>query len=222
MKRMWCISEINSVFRERMYNILDLYEKPYDPRYPVIGLDEKPKQLLEDKRKPIPITPGHREKYDHEYARKGTTTIFIAIEFKAGKRTARVTSRRTKRDFAKFIKHLADHVYPNAECLQIVMDNLNTHKETALYEMYRSEEAERILSKVKFHYTPIHASWLNVAEIEIGVMDTECTRKRIPDKHTLRKEVIAWAKRRNEQKKKIDWRFTKQKADKKLSPYYVT
>jgi DDE superfamily endonuclease len=218
---MWCISEINLEFRERMYNILDLYRKPYDPGYPIIGLDEKPKQLLDDSRKSVPMTPGHREKYDYEYVRQGNANIFMAIEFKAGKRTARVTSQRTKRDFAKFIKHLVDRVYPKAECLQLVVDNLNTHNESSLYEMYSSEEAERILSKIEFHYTPVHASWLNVAEIEIGVMDTECTRRRIPDKDTLRKEVIAWSKRRNEQKMKIDWRFTKQKADEKLSAYYV-
>ena len=209
------------MFRERMYDVLNLYQKPYDPRYPVIGLDEKPKQLLDDSRKPVPMTPSHREKYDYEYVRQGNANIFMAIEFKAGKRTARVTSRRTKRDFAKFIKHLVDHVYPKAECLQLVMDNLNTHTESSLYEMYRSEEAERILSKIEIHYTPVHASWLNVAEVEIGVMDTECTRRRIPDKGTLRKEVIAWSKRRNEQRKKIDWRFTKQKADERLSKYYV-
>jgi len=222
LKRMWCISEIDQMFRERMYDILDLYEEPYDPRYPVIGIDEKPKQLIDDSRKPVPMTPSHREKYDYEYLRQGNANIFMAIEFKAGRRTARVTSRRTKRDFAKFIKHLVDRVYPKVKCLQLVLDNLNTHNETSLHEMYGPKEAERILNKIKFHHTPVHASWLNVAEIEIGIMDTECTRRRIPDKHTLRKEIIAWSKRRNEQKMKIDWRFTKQKADKKLSAYYVT
>ena len=204
-----------------MYDILDLYEKPYDPRYPVIGLDEKPKQLLEDKRQSIPMIPGYREKVDYEYVRKGTANIFIAVEFKAGKRTARVTSRRTKRDFAKFIKHLVDRRYPEAEQLQIVLDNLNTHDTSALYEMYGSKEAKRLLQKIQFHYTPAHASWLNVAEIEIGAMDIECTRKRIPDKETLRREIIAWEKWRNKQQKRIDWRFTRQKADQKLSPYYV-
>jgi hypothetical protein len=219
---MWCIAEIDQEFRKRMYNILDLYEKPYDPRYPVIGLDEKPKQLLEDKRVPIPMSPGHREKYDYEYVRRGTANIFMAVEFKAGKRTTRVTSQRTKRDFAKFVKHLVDRVYPNAVQLQLVLDNLNTHNESAFYEMYDSEEAERILSKIKFHYTPVHASWLNVAEVEIGIMDTECTRRRIPDKKTLRQEVMPWEKRRNKLEMKIDWKFTRQKADEKLSQYYVT
>ena len=204
-----------------MYDILDLYEESYDPRYPVIGIDEKPKQLLEDKRQPLSMTSGHREKYDYEYIRQGNANVFMAVEFKAGKRTTRVTSQRTKRDFAKFIKHLVDRVYPDAERLQLVLDNLNTHNESAFYEMYVSKEAERILSKIEFHYTPVHASWLNVAEIEIGVMDTECTRRRISEKETLRQEVMAWERKRNKLKMKIDWRFTKQKADDKLSAYYV-
>lgn len=205
-----------------MYDVLDLYEKPYDPRYPVIGLDEKPKQLLEDKRKPISMVPGHREKYDYEYMRHGTANIFMAVEFKAGKRRTRVTSHRTKRDFAKFVRHLVDKVYPDVECIHIVLDNLNTHKGASLYEMYGPEEAERILSKIEFHYTPKHASWLNVAEIEIGVMDAQCTRRRIPEKEKLRQEVMAWERKRNKQKAKIDWRFTRSKADEKLSKYYVT
>jgi hypothetical protein len=218
---MWCISEINREFRERMYDVLDLYEKPYDPRNPVIGLDEKPKQLLEDKRKTIPMKPGNIEKYDSEYIRRGKANIFMAAEFKAGKRTARVTSQRTKKDFAKFVKHLVDKVYPNAEQLHLVLDNLNTHNESSFYEMYDKEEAERILAKIKFHYTPKHASWLNVAEVEIGVMDAECTRRRIPDKNLLRQEIMAWERKRNKQKKKINWKFTTRKADEKLSKYYV-
>ena len=218
---MWCISEINQEFRERMYDVLDLYEEPYNPQDPVIGLDEKPKQLLEDKRKVIPMSLGHIEKYDNEYIRRGKANIFMAIEFKAGKRTTRVTSRRTKKDFAKFVKHLVDKVYPDAERLHLVLDNLNTHNESSFYEMYDKEEAERILDKIKFHYTPKHASWLNVAEVEIGVMDAECTKRRIPDKDLLRQEVMAWERKRNEQKKKIDWKFTKRKADEKLSKYYV-
>lgn len=221
MKRMWCISEINKEYRKRMYDILDLYEKPYDPKYPVIGLDEKPKQLLEDKRKAIPMKPGHIEKYDNQYIRRGNVNIFMAVEFKAGKRTTRVTSRRTKRDFAKFVRHLVDRVYPDTMRIQLVLDNLNTHNESSFYKMYGPDEAERILSKIEFHYTPVHASWLNVAEIEIGVMDTECTRRRIPEKETLRQEVMAWERKRNKRKCKIDWKFTRDKADKKLSAYYV-
>jgi hypothetical protein len=218
---MWCIPEITPEFRERMYDILDLYAEPYDPKRPVVGVDEKPKQLIEDSKKPIPMKPGRPERYDYEYIRKGNAHIFMAAEFKAGRRTTRVTYRRTKRDFAKFIKHLVDRVYPDVEILRLVVDNLNTHNKTAFYEVYHPEEAERILSQIEFHYTPIHASWLNVAEIEIGVMDAECTGRRIKDKETLSREVRAWTTRRNKQENKIDWRFTKQKADEKLSKYYV-
>lgn len=219
---MWCISEIDLVFRERMYDLLDLYEEPYDPRRPMVGIDEKPKQLLGDSRAPIPMEPGHSAKHDYEYVRCGRANIFMAVEFKAGIRTTRVTSRRTKRDFAKFVKHLVDRVYPDAEVIRLVVDNLNTHNASAFFETYPLEEAQRILDRIEFHYTPVHASWLNVAEIEIGVMDAECTGRRIPDKETLRREVSAWTDRRNRLKKKIEWRFTRQKADEKLSRYYVT
>ena len=204
-----------------MYDLLNLYAEPYDPKRPLIGIDEKPKQLIEDSKKPIPMRPGKPVRYDHEYIRRGKANIFMAAEFKAGRRTTRVTYRRTKRDFAKFIKHLVDRVYSDVEILRLVVDNLNTHNETALYETYDAEEAERILRKIEFHYTPNHASWLNVAEVEIGAMDVECTGRRIKDKETLRKEVRAWTVRRNKQKRKIDWRFTKQKADEKLSKYYI-
>lgn len=204
-----------------MYDLLNLYAEPYDPKRPLIGIDEKPKQLIEDSKKPIPMRPGKPVRYDHEYIRRGKANIFMAAEFKAGRRTTRVTCRRTKRDFAKFIKHLVDRVYSDAEVLRIVVDNLNTHKETAFYETYDAVEAKRILNKIEFHYTPNHASWLNVAEVEIGAMDVECTDRRIKNKEILRKEVRAWTVRRNKQKRKIDWRFTKQKADEKLSKYYI-
>ncbi len=218
---MWCIPEITLEFRERMYDILDLYAEPYDPERPVIGLDEKPKQLIEDGRKPISMRPGQPERYDYEYVRKGNANIFMAAEFKVGRRTTRVTCRRTKKDFAKFIKHLVDRAYPDAEMLRVVLDNLNTHNRTALYEAYDAEEADRILNKIEFHYTPKHASWLNVAEIEIGVMDAECTGRRIGDRDRLTKEVRAWMTRRNKQEKKIEWRFTRQRANEKLSRHYV-
>ena len=136
MKKRWCIPELTLEFVKRMYNILDLYEESYNPKRPLIGIDEKPKQLIEDSRKPIPMKPGKPERYDYEYIRRGNVNIFMAVEFKAGKRTVRVTYRRTKRDFAKFIKHLVDRVYRDADILQLVVDNLNTHNETAFYETY--------------------------------------------------------------------------------------
>jgi hypothetical protein len=206
-----------------MYDVLDLYEEPYDPKRPLVNLDEKPKQLLGEKRLSIPMKPGSPEKYDYEYVRNGTANIFMAVEIKAGKRVTRVTERRTMKDFALFVKMLVDKEYPDdVEVIRLVTDNLNTHKEKAFYETFSKEEAESILNKIEFHYTPKHASWLNAAEIEINVMDIECTGRRIGDKETLAREVAAWTKRRNEQKKRINWKFTRDKADMKLSRYYVT
>jgi hypothetical protein len=205
-----------------MYDVLDLYEEPYDPKRPIVNLDEKPKQLLGEKRSSIPMKLGSPERYDYEYVRNGTANIFMAVEFKAGKRVTRVTERRTRKDFALFVKMLVDQEYADGvDVIRLVTDNLNTHKDTAFYETFGKDEAERILSKIEFHYTPKHASWLNAAEIEINVMDIECTGRRIGDKETLAREVAAWTKRRNEQKKRINWKFTRDKADKKLSTYYV-
>lgn len=218
---MWCIQTIDSKFRACMYNILDLYKEQYYPEQPLVCLDEKPKQLIMDKRMPIPMKRGSPEKYDYEYVRNGTANIFVATEFKAGKRVTQVTKRRTMKDFALFVKMLVDEVYPNVEVIRLVTDNLNTHKEKAFYETFSKDEAERILSKIEFHYTPKHASWLNIAEIEINVMDIECTGRRVGDMETLDREVNAWTEKRNEQKKMINWKFTREKADKKMSKYYV-
>ncbi|RZB28591.1 MAG: hypothetical protein AEth_01851, partial [Candidatus Argoarchaeum ethanivorans] len=146
---------------------------------------------------------------------------FMAVEFKAGKRVTQITKRRTMVDFAQFVRMLVDEEYPDVENIQLVMDNLNTHKEKSFYEAFSEEEAERILSKIEFHYTPKHASWLNAAEIEINVMDIECTDRRIGDMETLVREVAAWTRKRNDDEKKINWGFTRGKADKKLSKYYV-
>lgn len=218
---MWCIQTIDAAYRARMYDILDLYEEPYDPKRPIVNLDEKPKQLLKDKRKAIPMKPGSSEKYDYEYVRNGKANIFMAVEFKAGKRVTQVTERRTMKDFAPFVKMLVDTKYHEVDVIRLVVDNLNTHKDKAFYETFSKDEAERILSKIEFHFTPKHGSWLNAAEIEINVMDIECTGRRIDNIGTLDREVAAWTKRRNDQEKKIDWKFTKDKADKKLSKYYV-
>ena len=204
-----------------MYDVLDLYEEDYDPKRPIVNLDEKPKQLLGEKRMPIPMKPGTPEKYDYEYIRNGKANIFMAVEFKAGKRVTQVTERRTRKDFALFVKMFVDEEYQDVEVIRLVVDNLNTHNEKSFYETFSNDEAERILSKIEFHYTPKHASWLNAAEIEINVMDIECTGRRIGDMERLAREVTAWAKRRNDGKKKINWKFTKDRADKKLSKYFV-
>ena len=218
---MWCIGKIDAEYRKRMYNILDLYQEPYDPRRPLIGFDEKPKQLVEDSRPTIPMQQGKAERYDYEYKRNGTANIFMAVEAKHGKRNTKVTRRRKNKDFAQFMAELVLR-YPYATKLRIVLDNLSTHSKKAFYDTFEQEEADRILSKLEFHYTPKHASWLNVAEIEIGVMDCECTDRRIKNISYLKSEVHAWTKRRNKEGCKIDWRFTRELADKKLAKHYVT
>ena len=219
---MWCIKTIDSEFRERMYNVLDLYEENYDPKRPIVCLDEKPKQLIKDNVPPIPMKPGSPEKYDYEYKRNGTANIFMAVEFKAGKRITQVTESRKMIDFARFMKNFVINEYSEVEVIRVITDNLNIHKEKSFYEAFSEDEAKKIVEKIEFHYTPKHASWLNAAEIEIGVMDEECTDRRIGDIGTLSKEVAAWTKRRNENKKKINWKFTKKTADEKLSKYYVS
>ena len=218
---MWCIQTIDAEYRKRMYDVLDLYEEEYDPENPLVCFDEKPKQLLGDNRNPIPMKFGSPEKYDYEYVRNGTANVFMAVEFKAGKRVTQVTKRRTMVDFAQFVRMLVDEEYPGVKKIKLVMDNLNTHKEKSFYEAFSEEEAKRILDKIEFHYTPKHASWLNAAEIEINVMDIECTDRRIEDMEILEYEVAAWTQRRNDNEKKINWGFTSKKADEKLSKYYV-
>lgn len=218
---MWCIQTIDAEYRKRMYDVLDLYEEEYDPENPLVCFDEKPKQLLGDNRNPIPMKFGSPEKYDYEYVRNGTANVFMAVEFKVGKRMTQVTKRRTMVDFAQFVKMIVDEEYPDVKKIKLVMDNLNTHKEKSFYEAFSEEEAKRILDKIEFHYTPKHASWLNAAEIEINVMDIECTDRRIEDMEILEYEVAAWTQRRNDNEKKINWGFTSKKADEKLSKYYV-
>jgi hypothetical protein len=218
---MWCVQTIDAEYRERMYDVLDLYEELYDPENPLVCFDEKPKQLIGDKRMSIPMKPGSPEKYDYEYVRNGTANIFMAVEFKAGKRVTQVTKRRTMVDFAQFVKMLVDEEYPDVENIRLVMDNLNTHKEKSFYEAFSEDEAKRILDKIEFHYTPKHASWLNAAEIEINVMDIECTDRRIADMELLAYEVAAWTRGRNDNENKINWEFTSENADEKLSKHYV-
>lgn len=219
---MWCIQEITPEYHQRMYDILNLYEEPYDRLRPVLGIDEKPKQLIEDSRTSIPLKQGKTEKQDYEYIRRGKVNIFMGVEPKGGKRVAQVTDQRTKKDFALYMQQIVDIKYPHAKLIRVVLDNLNTHNKSSFYENLDKKEAKRILKKIEFHYTPTHASWLNVAEIEIGIMDRECTSRRIKNKEMLAREVNAWEKRRNRQRKKIDWTFTKKKADKKLRKYYVS
>jgi hypothetical protein len=218
---MWCIQKIDDEYRKRMYTVLRLYSEPYNPYYPIICFDEKHKHLIGNLKTKIPMKPGSSEKYDYSYSRNGTANIFVAVDFKGGKRDIMVTDRRTKKDFAMYIKHLVNDVFPNAKTLRIIMDNLNTHTYSAILETFEFNEAVELISKVKFYYTPKHASWLNIAEIEINVMDTQCTGRRISSKELLSSETLAYMNYRNENKSKISWNFSKDDADKKLSKCYI-
>lgn len=175
---MWCIAEITEEYRKRMYKLLALYARPYDKKFPVVCLDEKSKQLMEDVRGIIPLKPGSPAKYDSEYSRNGTRNIFVAVEPLAGKRKIKVTLQRKKSDFAYFMKELIIHVYSQAKKIRLVLDNLNIHFATSFYETFSKREAARLLSRIEFYYTPKHGSWLNMAEIEINMMDRECLNRR--------------------------------------------
>lgn len=219
---MWCITEITEEYRKRMYRVLDLYKKAYNPEYPVVCFDEKSKQLLEDSRPPIPLSRGHVQKYDYEYRRNGTCNIFVAVEPKAGKHFIKVTDHRARKDFAEFMRWLINEKYATAGKIMMVLDNLNTHFEKSFYETFSKKESNELLKRIKFIYTPKHASWLNMAEIEINLLDHECLSRNIGNKQELQRQVGIWCEENNKEHREIHWSFTRFKADKKLSKYYVS
>lgn len=202
-----------------MFDVLDLYERPYDPRHPKVCFDEKSKELHAEKRRPIRMRLGQPTKQDYEYKRNGTRNLFVFVEPQAGFRHVLITRRRTKLDFAYAMRYLVDVLYPKAEWIDVVLDCLNTHNEETLIVIFGKMEADRILSRIHFHHTPTHASWLNMAEIEIGVLETQCLDRRIPNEFSLAKEVVAWETRRNDKKAMIRWTFTKEKAEKLFCKY---
>jgi hypothetical protein len=203
-----------------MEDVINLLTEPYDPKRPVVCFDEKPVQLLADARETLPVRPGHPERRDHEYKRQGTANIFMTVAPKAGWRHVDATQQRTKLDFAAQMKQLVEVHYPEAECIRVVLDNLNTHKRASLYDAYAPDEAFRILKRLEFHYTPKHASWLNPAELELSALSGQCLDRRIPDLPTLRQETSAWEGQRNEERVQIHWRFGIQKARTKLHRLY--
>jgi DDE superfamily endonuclease len=219
---MWCIGRITAEYRQRMYDLLALYAQPYDAAEPVICLDEKSKQLLEQTRQPLPAVPGQVAKEDYEYKRAGTRNLFVAVEPKAGHREVEVTRRRTKPDFVVFVQYLAQEVYAQARKIHLVLDNLNTHFRASFEEVMGLDAATHFLSRIEFHYTPKHASWLNMAEIEIGILDRQCLGCRIGNESRLCSEVLAWEQRRNQERRRIEWKFSRQEADDKLSRHYVS
>lgn len=218
---MWCITTITQEYRDRMYRVLDLYEQEYDERHPVVCMDEKSKQLIGNVRGVLPLKPGSAAKYDYEYKRNGTRNIFVAVEPLAGRRKITVTVNRKKTDFAYFIKELVEQDYKKAKTIRLVLDNLNTHFASSFYETFTKRESRKILSKIEFYYTPKHGSWLNMAEIEINIMDRECLARRIGQEDVMKSEITHWSKQRNKAKKTINWSFTKKDADRKLSKHYV-
>ena len=219
---MWCVGSLTEEYRQRMYDLLDLYARPFRSREPVICLDEKSKQLLADARRPLPIKPGTPARSDYEYVRAGTCNLFVAVEPKGGRRTVMVTDHRGKSDFVAFVRHLLEQVYATARRIHLVMDNLNTHFRKCFEEVLGVAEAQVLLRRVEFHYTPKHASWLNMAEIEIGILDRQCLDRRLPDRAKIVAEVDAWQQRRNSERRCIEWAFTRQDADDKMSRHYVS
>lgn len=206
---MWCIPNLTPEFIERMEHILNLYAKPYNPQEPVLCFDEKSKQLLKDTRSVKNTKEGKPRRHDYEYERNGTRNIFVTVEPKGMHREVAVTNHRKKSDFAKEIKRIIELPrYENAMKIHIVLDNLNTHFEKSLLETFSGEETKRMIDRIVFHYTPKHASWLNMAEIEIGILDRQCTRGRIPTEEKLVESISVWKDERNKQKATINWRFT--------------
>ena len=203
-----------------MEDILDVYERPYDPTMPVVCMDEKPYQLLGDAREPLPVRPGDTQKIDSEYVRNSTCSIFAFIEPLGGKHHVSVREHRTATDWAEEIRYLVDEMYPDAKKIILVMDNLNTHKPASLYKAFPPEVARRILRRLEIHYTPKHGSWLDIAEIELNVMTRQCLNRRIDNIVDLRSELGAWENERNKQQATVNWQFKTADARIKLSSLY--
>ena len=219
-EKMWCVPTVDAAYVARMEDILDLYAEAPDPRRPVVGFDETPRQLIGEARVPIRAEPGKPRRVDYEYVRNGTANVFMFVDVNRPWRHAKVTDHRTCVDFAECMRDLVDDHYPEAERIRVVLDNLSAHSAAALYQAFPPAEARRILSRLEFHFTPKHASWLNMVEIEIGVMVTQCLDRRIPDKATLVTEVAAWEHRRNTEQARITWMFTVDHAREKLGRVY--
>ncbi len=222
MKACWCIPpEHSGAFVAAMEDVLAVYARPYDSEYPVVCMDEKPYQLLDHVREPIPMEPGSVEKVDSEYKRNGTCSIFIFTEPLAGWRLAEASPRRTKIDWAQKIKWLLDGEYPGAKKVVLVMDNLNTHTLSSLYEAFEPGEAFRLAQRLEIHYTPKHGSWLNIAELELSALAAQCLgSRRIAEIDKLNSELSAWYLQRNSKQKGVDWQFTTEDARVKLKRLY--
>jgi hypothetical protein len=203
-----------------MEDILDIYKRPYDQKNPWICFDESCKQLVKETRNPIPPKPGQLERYDYQYERNGVANLFMFFEPLTGWRHVEVTDSRTAIDYAHQMKYLVDERYPQADKIGVIQDQLNTHVKASLYKAFEPEEAKRILDKLAFHYSPKHGSWLNMAEIELSVLNRHCLNRRLPDQNTLKLEIAAWEKQRNQKSHSVNWRFTTADARIKLKRLY--
>jgi len=203
-----------------MEDVLEVYKRPYDPKCPVVCLDETSKQLIGEVQLPVPAAPGQVAHYDYEYVRNGVANIFMICEPLAGQRDVEVTDRRTKKDYAECLRKIADEMYPDAEVVVLVQDNLNTHSPASLYEAFAPAEAKRLADRFEFHYTPKHGSWLDMAEIELGILSRQCLSRRIDNVHDLRREVKAWETTRDAAGTKVNWQFTTADARIKLRRLY--
>jgi len=199
-----------------------VYKQPFNPKKPVICMDETTKQLVKETRKRIPVEPGVPERYDHEYERNGTCNLFMFYNPFGGHRYVSVTEHRTRKDWALEIKNLLDNYYPKAQKVILVMDNLNTHSGASLYETFPPDEARRLLERLEIHFTPKHGSWLNIAEIELRVLGVQCLNRRISDIFTLKQEIEHWQNQRNFKESKVDWQFSADNARIKLKRLYPT
>ncbi len=218
--KMWCIPNVNAAYVARMEDVLELYAEPASEEAPVVCFDESPVQLIGETRRPIPASAGRPARIDYEYRRNGTANLFVFLDAHRPWRHVKVTDHRKCDDFAECMRDLVDSHYPNAKKIRVVMDNLSTHSEAALYQSFAPAEARRILRKIDFHFVPKHASWLNMVEIEIGVLKKQCLSRRIEDQQTLRSEIAAWQTTRNETGRRIRWMFTIEKARQKMGRAY--
>lgn len=216
----WCIGKPSAQYVAKMEDVLDVYQRPYDVQRPVVCLDETSKELRETPRGNLTLEPGQPERQDYEYTRHGVCNLFMAVEPLGGHRKVRVTDRRTAQDFAEQLRVLVEEEYPDAEVIVLVTDNLNTHKPACLYERFEPAQARHIASKLEWHYTPEHGSWLNIAECELSVLNRQCLDRRISDKSALEHEVAAWETQRNAAYVKVDWQFTTSEARIKLKRLY--
>jgi len=219
-KDMWCVPRVDGEYVARMEDVLDLYAEAPDPKRPVVCFDESPTQLIGEVRQPIPAEPGQLERYDYEYKRNGTANLFIFLDVHRPWRKVKVTDSRAAVDFATCMRELTDVHFPKAERIRVVLDNLSTHSAGALYQAFPACEARRVLRRLEFHYVPKHASWLNMVEIEIGVLRSQCLDRRIATRERLASEIAAWERQRNAAKARIKWMFTTEKARVKMGRAY--